>query len=122
MRIDLYAICHKHMPIDCIFCKIVNKEIPAKIVYEDDDVIVFPDIRPVKPVHLLIVIKKHIPDLLELSDEGLWAKILGVIKRQVKDQKLMGKGFRIVINGSGAQAIDHLHFHLMGPMSKDASM
>ena len=107
---------------DCIFCKIIKKEIPARILYEDSDMIVFPDIHPAKPVHLLIVLKQHISDLLELTDESLWSKVRLVIGKMVREQKLEGKGFRVGINGGGAQAIDHLHVHLMGPISKTASM
>lgn len=108
--------------MDCVFCKIIKKEIEAKIVYEDDDVVVFPDIHPVKPVHLLIVPKKHIPDFLELSDDSVLVAAAKTIQKMVKQTKLEKKGFRIGINGGGAQVINHLHIHLMGPMSKAASM
>ncbi|OGH19437.1 MAG: hypothetical protein A3F31_03350 [Candidatus Levybacteria bacterium RIFCSPHIGHO2_12_FULL_38_12] len=107
---------------DCVFCKIVNKEIPAKVVYEDSDVIVFPDIHPVKPIHLLIVPKKHVPDLLELSDDSILVAVRKTIQKMVKETKLNKRGFRVGINGGGAQAIDHVHIHLMGPMGKAAAM
>ena len=108
--------------MDCVFCKIVNKEIPANLVYEDSDVIVFPDIHPVKPVHLLIVPKKHVKDFSELSDDSLLPVVRRVIQKMVVEKELEGKGYRIGINGGGAQAINHLHFHLMGPMGHAAAM
>lgn len=108
--------------MDCIFCKIAAKEIPATFVYEDDDVMVFPDIHPAKPIHLLIVPKKHIPDIQALTDEAIWTKIRPVIQQMVKEKKLETVGFRVLINGGGAQAIDHLHVHLMGPMGASAAL
>lgn len=108
--------------VDCIFCKIVNKEIPAKLVYEDQDMVVFPDIHPVKPVHLLIVPKKHIEDFLDINDLGLFNKLTTVVQKMLKQHGLEDKGYRIVVNGGGAQIINHLHIHLMGPMGKSAKL
>ncbi len=105
---------------DCIFCKIANHEMPKEFTYEDSEVMVFPDINPVKPLHFLVVPKKHVSDLLELTDDGLRNKILDTVGKIAKDQGLDGKGFRVVVNGGGAQVIDHLHFHLMGPMGMKA--
>lgn len=104
----------------CIFCKIAHKEIPKEFTYEDEEVMVFPDISPIKPIHLLIVPKQHIPTIMELEDGDLIDKIHKVIKDMVVKNKLSDKGFRIVINGGGAQAIDHLHFHLTGPWGHNA--
>lgn len=100
---------------NCIFCKIANKEISKELTYEDADVMVFPDIHPIKPVHLLIVPKEHIPTFLELENNNLIQKIHKIIKDMVMQHGLDDKGYRIVVNGGGAQAIDHLHFHLTGP-------
>ncbi len=108
--------------MDCIFCKIRDREIPKEFTYEDDDVMVFPDIYPIKPIHLLIIPKKHIKDFFELKDEELTNKLRNVIQKIVKDQKLENKGYRLVINGGGAQIIDHLHIHLTGPIGKKASV
>jgi histidine triad (HIT) family protein len=108
--------------MDCIFCKIRDKIIPKKFTYEDNDVMVFPDIHPLKPIHLLIIPKKHIKDYLMMNDEGLMFKITKIIQKMIKAQKLEGKGYRVVANGGGAQFIDHLHFHLLGPLSKTAEM
>lgn len=107
---------------DCIFCKIANKEIPKEFTYEDTELMVFPDIRPVKPVHLLVVPKMHIPTLMELENNDLNNKIHKIIKEMVLQHGLEDKGFRIVINGGGAQAVDHLHFHITGPWGHAADL
>ncbi|MBI1982368.1 MAG: HIT domain-containing protein [Candidatus Levybacteria bacterium] len=107
---------------DCIFCKIANREVPKEFTYEDSDVMVFPDINPVKPIHLLIMPKKHIRDFSELADNSLLDKLRIVIQRMIKEQKLENRGYRLVVNGGGAQIIDHLHIHLLGPLGKAASM
>ena len=105
--------------MDCIFCKIRDRVIAKEFTYEDDEVMVFPDIHPLKPVHLLIIPKKHIEDYLEFNDLDLSAKVKLVINKMIVEQKLEdGKGYRISINGGGAQAISHTHLHLMGPISK----
>lgn len=101
---------------DCIFCKIANKEIPKEFTYEDDDVMVFPDIHPVKPIHLLIVPKKHIPEFLHVKDSTIYVKLFTVVQKMIKQSGLKGKRHRIMINGGGLQDIDHLHIHLMGPV------
>jgi histidine triad (HIT) family protein len=103
---------------DCIFCKIASGEIPSNIVYQDEDVIVFPDIRPLTPVHLLVVPRKHIPTLAHLSDEDtlLLGKMTRAANRVAKEQGIANKGYRLTIN-SGADAgqiVPHLHMHLMG--------
>lgn len=108
--------------MDCIFCKIVNKQLEAKILYEDEDVIVFPDINPIKPVHLLIIPKQHIADFIEVGDTALFSKIFTVVQNMVAREGLKDKGFRIVINGGGAQLVPHLHIHLVGPLGKNASV
>lgn len=106
------------MEEDCIFCKIARHEVPKEFTYEDEDVMVFPDTHPMKPVHLLIVPKKHIPDFLALEDETLWNKIRQVAQNMVREFNLVETGFRFSLNGGGAQQINHLHIHLMGPMGK----
>lgn len=108
--------------VDCIFCKIRDKKIPSNIVYEDADVMVFPDIHPVKPVHLLIVPKKHIEDFMVLAQDDVFPAIRKAIQQMVKEKELEGKGYRLTVNGGGAQLINHLHIHLMGPMGKAAEM
>jgi len=107
---------------NCIFCKIANKEIPKEFTFEDDDVLVFPDISPVKPVHLLVIPKKHISELIAVDSPELFQKLFVVVQKMIKKEGLEDKGYRIVINGGGAQIIDHLHIHLMGPITKTAKL
>lgn len=107
---------------NCIFCKIGNKIIPKEFIYEDKDVMVFPDIHPLKPIHLLVVPKKHIRDFLDLQDDILFGKIRKVMQEMIKKEKIENKGYRVVANGGGAQFVDHLHFHLLGPLGKAARM
>lgn len=114
-----FAISHMS---DCIFCKIVKKELPAKVVYEDEEVLVFPDIHPVRPVHLLIIPKKHIKELTAVEDASLFKNLLSVVQKLVGEQNLENKGYRVTVNGGGAQLIHHLHFHLLGPIKSDATL
>ena len=107
---------------NCVFCKIVKKELPAKIVYEDDDILVFPDINPARPVHLLIITKKHFSEFIAVDDSSLFQKIFAVVKKMVEEQKLTDKGYRVIINGGGAQIVHHLHIHLMGPVKSTAAL
>ena len=102
----------------CIFCKIRDRIIPKEFTYEDKDVMVFPDINPVKPIHLLIVPKEHVPDFLDFGDDQLLGKMKNIIQKMIRGQKLQKKGYRLVMNGGGAQVIDHLHIHLLGPIGK----
>jgi len=107
---------------NCIFCKIRDGIIVKEFTYEDKDVMVFPDIHPIKPVHLLIIPKKHIKDLLEMKDEKLMFKLTKIIQKMIKKERLENKGYRVAINGGGAQAVNHLHLHLLGPLGKVAEM
>lgn len=102
---------------DCIFCKIISKEIPAEIVYEDETVLVFKDIRPAAPVHLLLIPKKHIPTFLDAEPED--AQLLGQIQlvaaKLARQLGLEESGFRLVSNyGEDAgQLVFHIHYHLL---------
>lgn len=103
---------------DCIFCKIVAGEIPSELLYQDEDIIVFPDINPLTPVHLLVVTRKHIPSLADMSaeDTPLIGKMTRVANQVAKEQGIAESGYRLTIN-SGADAgqiVPHLHMHLMG--------
>jgi histidine triad (HIT) family protein len=102
----------------CIFCKIRDKIIPKEFMYEDKDLMVFPDITPRKPIHLLFIPKKHIKDLIMINDKGLMMKITKIIQKMIKKFELEDKGYRVLINGGGAQFVDHLHIHLLGPVGK----
>lgn len=103
---------------ECIFCKIISGEIPCKKVYEDDMVLSFEDINPASPVHVLIIPKKHIKSLNDISDEDskLIAHIFSVGKDIAKKLDIDEKGYRIVMNcgEDGGQEVKHLHFHLLG--------
>lgn len=103
---------------DCIFCKIIKKEIPSSIVYEDSEIIAFRDINPSAPVHILVIPKKHIESLIELKqeDEILIGKIYTVINKIAKQENIDEKGFRVIVNcgEDGGQEVKHLHFHLLG--------
>ncbi|QHI71088.1 histidine triad nucleotide-binding protein [Aminipila terrae] len=102
---------------ECIFCMIANKEIPSKIVYEDDKIVCFHDLEPQAPVHVLIIPKKHIPSLDNVSEED--QALLGHIMFKVKDiacELGLENGYRLVNNcgEDGFQTVKHLHFHLLG--------
>ena len=103
---------------DCIFCKIISGDIPATKVYEDDEILAFKDIHPVAPVHILIIPKKHISSLINLTqeDELLIGKIYTCINKIAKENGISEKGFRVVANcgSDGGQEVRHLHFHLLG--------
>lgn len=103
---------------DCIFCKIINKQIPSEIIYEDEEIIAFKDIEPVAPVHVLVVPKKHISSVMELSteDQDLIGKIYLSIKKLAVELGVEKEGFRVVTNcGENAgQTVKHIHFHLLG--------
>jgi len=104
--------------MDCIFCKIVNHEQETDIVYEDEQFIVFNDINPKAPVHLLIVPKKHIETINDLKEEdkGMVADMIFLAKKMAEEQNTAEKGYRLVFNvgRGGGQIIDHIHLHLMG--------
>lgn len=110
---------------DCIFCKIAKKEVPKDFTYEDENIMVFPDIRPVAPIHLLIMPKKHFRDFGDfkgVENDGLFLNLKTVIQKMIREQKIENKGYRLVVNGGGAQIIDHLHVHLMGEIGKKVKL
>lgn len=104
--------------MDCIFCKIINKEIPSKIVYEDDKIIAFHDVNPMAPVHALIVPKVHVESLNELDDVSTEYLSYAMSKVSTVADMLGVKdnGYRTVINtGEDAgQTVKHLHIHILG--------
>jgi len=103
---------------ECVFCKIINKEMPADIVYQDEEILAFKDINPVAPVHILIIPKKHIPSVnhMELQDKELIGKLFLVAQKIARDQGVAEKGYRLAFNiGEDAgQTVNHLHLHLIG--------
>jgi histidine triad (HIT) family protein len=104
--------------MECLFCQIANKEIPAEIVYEDDKILAFKDIKPVAPVHLLIIPKKHILSVnhLEKQDRELIGELFLVAQKNAKEQGISKTGYRLVFNigRDAGQTIEHLHLHLIG--------
>lgn len=101
--------------MDCLFCKIANKEMPADIVYENDDVVVFKDIHPKALFHVLIVPKKHIDSIahLEEQDRDLTAEMIFAAKKVAEDNNLTGYKLIFNVGREGGQIIDHLHLHLL---------
>lgn len=101
---------------DCIFCKIVNGEIPKKFDYESENLVVFPDINPSADVHILIVPKQHIGGIgdIETKYGTLLIEIYRVVNQLVADNNLKDGLYRVVVNGGKAQHVPHLHFHFLG--------
>ena len=103
---------------DCIFCKIINKEIKSDILFEDEDMIVFKDIRPKARIHLLVVPKKHITAFNEIQpeDSELIGKLMLKTKEMAEKTGISESGYKVVINSGkeGGQIILHLHIHLLG--------
>ena len=104
-------------PPDCLFCRIARGEIPSRRVHEDDDLVVFHDIHPAAPVHLLMVPKRHIESLITAApeDQALLGKMLLLAPRLAREQGA-GDGFRLVVNNGpgGGQEVFHLHYHVLG--------
>lgn len=102
---------------DCLFCKIRDGEIPADIVFEDDDVLAFNDVNPQAPVHILIIPKQHIPTIndLEDDDEQIMGKLFSTAKNLANQKGVSDDGYRLVTNcnaGAG-QTVFHIHMHLL---------
>ncbi|MFN3301961.1 MAG: histidine triad nucleotide-binding protein [Patescibacteria group bacterium] len=102
--------------MDCIFCQIVKKEIPAQIVYEDEEIMAFKDIHPKAKIHLLIIPKEHIPSLAKAKEKEILGKLLWQAKILAEKFEIDQSGYKIIINtGEDAgQLVFHLHLHLLG--------
>jgi histidine triad (HIT) family protein len=101
----------------CLFCSIVTREVPAQLIYEDDQAVAFKDIDPKAPTHVLIVPRKHIAGLSAASDEdGAVLGHLQLVARKIAEKGGISDGFRVVVNnGKGAgQTVFHIHYHLLG--------
>ena len=102
----------------CLFCRIVKGEIPATLVHETPDVIAFRDINPQAPVHVLVVPKKHIAGVNELTkeDEAIVGHAYSVMSKLVRELGIDESGYRVVVNSGkdGQQSVPHLHFHVLG--------
>lgn len=103
---------------ECIFCKIAQKKIPAKIIHEDDTLVAFDDINPQAPTHVLVVPRKHVASIAELteSDAGLMGHLLLAGNTVAKLKGIAEGGYRFVINTGrfGGQTVFHLHLHVLG--------
>lgn len=106
---------------DCIFCKVVRGEIPATIRYETDAVLAFDDIQPQGPTHVLVIPKRHIPNVASLASEppSLSHALMTAIDSIASSAGICDNGFRVVANtgDDGGQTVHHLHFHLIGGRS-----
>lgn len=104
--------------MDCIFCKIINGELPSKVVYEDDHVLAFHDLSPQAPTHVLIIPKKHIATLNDLQEEdaALVGRLQLTAARLAKEFGFAEEGYRVVMNcnEAGGQTVWHIHMHLLG--------
>jgi histidine triad (HIT) family protein len=102
----------------CLFCRIANHELPSKIAHEDDQVIAFHDIKPQAPVHILIIPRKHIATLNDVSadDAALMAKLFDVARKLAKQFGVAESGYRTVFNvgEDTGQTVFHLHLHVIG--------
>jgi histidine triad (HIT) family protein len=103
---------------NCIFCRIVQREIPSKIVHEDDVGLAFEDINPQAPVHILVVPKRHIEslDMLKEADSSLIVHLILTCTKLAKEKDISVSGYRVVANTGfdGGQTVSHLHLHLLG--------
>lgn len=103
---------------DCIFCKIAAGEAPSEIVYQDEQVIAFRDINPVAPTHILIVPKKHLASVNEITaqDEMMIGHMFFIANQLAREEGIHETGYRLIINNGphGGQVVDHLHLHMMG--------
>ncbi len=104
--------------MDCLFCKIIQREIPADIVFEDEHVLAFNDINPQAPTHILIIPKQHIATLndIEEADLALIGRLQYTAARLAKERGFAEDGYRVVMNcnDQGGQTVYHIHMHLMG--------
>ena len=104
--------------MNCLFCKIAEKEIPSKIVYEDEHVLAFEDINPQAPVHILVIPKKHISTSLEIKsmDNELIGCMFQAANTIAKEKDIAERGFRLVMNCNheSGQTVFHIHLHLLG--------
>lgn len=103
---------------DCIFCRIVRREIPAKVVFEDTQTLAFDDIHPQAPIHTLVIPKRHLASLAETGpdDAPMLGHLLRIGNQIARDKGVADSGFRFVINtgAHGGQTVFHLHIHVLG--------
>lgn len=100
---------------DCVFCRIVKKELPSRIVFEDDSILAIEDINPQSPIHILIMPKEHYSTLLECDDVELLGRMVTTANRIAREKGVHERGYRLVINVNeeGGQTVFHTHLHLL---------
>ena len=105
------------MPEECLFCKIFAREIPARELYRDDDVVAFEDIQPVAPIHVLVIPRQHIPTIHDLGaeDAQVVPKLIGVANLIADQRQVLRDGYRLVFNTGpqAGQSVYHVHLHLL---------
>jgi histidine triad (HIT) family protein len=101
---------------DCLFCKIVQRQLPGDIVFEDDDVLAFNDINPQAPTHVLIIPKRHVATVNDVADTSVLAALIARARSIATDRGISASGYRIVFNcnADGGQTVYHVHLHLLG--------
>lgn len=104
------------MPENCLFCKIVSGEIPAMILVDTDDALVFRDINPQAPYHVLVIPKRHVASLNEADDAVDLGNLMRLAARVVAEEGIAESGYRVVVNtnADGGQTVGHLHLHVLG--------
>ncbi len=104
--------------MDCVFCNIASGKIPSQMLYQDENVVAFPDLHPQAPVHVLIVPRKHIQSLNQVTDAEtpVIIQMIRAAQHVAKEKGIYDKGYKLVINTGkeGGQVIQHLHMHLLG--------
>jgi histidine triad (HIT) family protein len=105
----------------CLFCQVVNKEVSAKILFEDDDLVAFADIHPAAPTHALVIPRRHLVSLNEAApaDAELLGKLLLAAQRVAREAKVSDSGWRVVVNNGAhaGQSVFHVHVHVLGGRS-----
>lgn len=103
---------------DCVFCKIIKGEIPSEKVYEDEEILAFRDVHPAAPIHILVIPKRHIAMLTDLTseDEAMVGKIYTTINKIAKQEGFEKQGYRVITNcgKDSGQEVMHIHFHILG--------
>ena len=101
---------------DCIFCRIARGEIPAQVVHESADAVAFRDLNPQGPTHVLVIPRRHIPQLHQADDAALLGRLLLTARDIAEREGIATRGYRVVINNGpdGGQSVDHLHLHVLG--------
>jgi histidine triad (HIT) family protein len=104
-----------NLDADCIFCRIIGKEIPCNLISENESFLAIADINPQAPTHILIIPKRHVPNITKMDDAQLTGNLFAYASSVAAQQKL-SEGFRLVVNtgAHGGQTVDHLHIHLLG--------